>query len=271
MEYERKNRKVAIMYDFDDTLSSDNVLTFELLPLMDVSFDDFLNEIYSFKADNKMDMNLSFLYYLTKKLKEKGIKANKDFLLKAGEKVTFFPGVEEWFERINKYGNERGIEIEHYIISSGVKEIILGSSIAKNFKKIYASEFYYNSDGEPEWPSVAVNYTNKTQFIYRINRGVLNVYDDSINDNFPKDNRNIPYENMVFIGDGFTDIPCLRLVKNKGGRSILVGNNSKIGEELFTQEKISLYTRPDYRENSEIDTYIKEMINNVAINAKKND
>ena len=153
----------------------------------------------------------------------------------SGSKVRLFDGVKEWFGRINAYAEERGLKIEHYINSSGIKEMIEGTPIAHEFKKIYACSFFYNVDGVAFWPSVVVNYTTKTQFLFKINKGIESVSDNiEINRYIPEDKRRIPFGRMIYIGDGTTDIPCMRLVKQMGGYSIAVynsGSQRKIDED----------------------------------------
>jgi hypothetical protein len=171
-----------------------------------------------------------------------------------------------WFDRINKYGKRYNIKIEHYIISSGMKEIIDGTKIAKYFKKIYACEYHYDKDGLADWVSVAVNYTNKTQFVFRINKGALNVYDDyGVNRYMLHEERPIPYENMIYIGDGLTDVPCMKLVKSKGGFSVAVYDDKMImkAEELMFQNRVSFCAPADYSKYSELDKKIKGAIRDI--------
>ena len=143
--------------------------------------------------------------------------------------------MDTWFERVNQYGEENGIEVHHYIISSGLKEIIEGSNIAQYFSRVYASSYLYSADGVAEWPAQAVNYTNKTQFIFRIAKGIFEEYDERVNDSVPESALVTPYENIVYIGDSATDIPCMRLVKSKGGYSIGVFDPEKNKREKVYQ------------------------------------
>lgn len=159
-------------------------------------------------------------------------------------------------------------ELEHYIISSGLKEIIEGSAIAKNFKRIYASSYLYTTDGVAEWPAQAINYTNKTQFIFRIAKGFLEEYDERVNDSMPEENLRIPYENIVYIGDSATDIPCMRLVKSKGGYSVGVydpekNNRAKV-YKLYNDDRLNFYAPADYTERSNLYRYMQQIIDEVA-------
>lgn len=169
---------------------------------------------------------------------------------------------------MNDYAEKKGIELEHYIISSGLKEIIEGSEIAANFKRIYASTYLYSADGVAKWPAQAINYTNKTQFIFRIAKGFLEEYDERVNDSMPEEKLRIPYENIVYIGDSATDIPCMRLVKSKGGYSIGVfdpvkDNRSKV-YQLFNDGRLSFYAPADYSSNSEISKFMKQIIDEIS-------
>ena len=169
---------------------------------------------------------------------------------------------------VRAYAAQRGIELEHYIISSGLKEIIEGSAIAKNFKRIYASSYLYTTDGVAEWPAQAINYTNKTQFIFRIAKGFLEEYDERVNDSMPEENLRIPYENIVYIGDSATDIPCMRLVKSKGGYSVGVydpekNNRAKV-YKLYNDNRLNFYAPADYTERSNLYRYMQQIIDEVA-------
>jgi hypothetical protein len=192
-----------------------------------------------------------------------------DFL-NYGRSVRLFEGVIDWFNRINEYGKKQGVNVKHYIISSGNREMIQGTPIAKKFAAIYASSFIYDQNGVAKWPALAVNYTTKTQFLFRINKGVLNVYDNSkINAFVPKEDRPVPFNNIVFIGDGDTDIPCFRMVKNQGGHSIAVYKPSTHGakekaKKLIKDGRVNFISPANYSENSEIETFVKRIINKVA-------
>jgi hypothetical protein len=187
-----------------------------------------------------------------------------------GRNIKLYKGVESWFERINRYGAERGIEILHYINSSGLKEIIEGTPIAGEFKKIYACEFLYNENGDAYWPAVAINYTNKTQFIYKINKGVDSVSDSHLVNAFvPDSERPVPFEHMIYVGDGTTDIPCMRLVSDRRGHSIGVYNpESEQGYQktklLLEQNRVSMISPADYSEGSRMEKLVKTILDKIA-------
>lgn len=195
---------------------------------------------------------------------------NKDTLKEFGSKVELFPGVKTWFERINKYGEKHGVEVEHYIISSGLKEMIEGTVIANKFKKIYASSFYYDDDGVAIWLAQVVNYTDKTQFLFRIEKGVLDVNDQQVNTFFKQNELRIPFRNMVYIGDSDTDIPCMKLVNTNGGHSIGVYNSetndkSKVFK-MLSENRIKYFAPADYSENSKLEQLVFKIIDRTKAN-----
>jgi 2-hydroxy-3-keto-5-methylthiopentenyl-1-phosphate phosphatase len=222
-----------------------------------------------------MDNNLAWMYELIKYSKFKGKSLRREYFKEIGADVQLYPGVETWFENVNSYARERGIEVEHYIISSGLKEIIEGSRIAPYITRVYASSYLYSADGIAEWPAQVVNYTTKTQFIFRIAKGYLEEYDPRVNDSLPHSERNVNYENIVYIGDSATDIPCMTLVKQKGGYSIgvydPVSNNKKKVYQLFGDGRLNFYAPADYSESSPIFEYMKNVIDEVAAKEKQKD
>lgn len=260
--------KMAICYDFDKTLSPDDMQTFTLIPSFGLDKKTFWEESNALAKDNLMDNNLAWMYQLLNYSRVKRLPIKKEYFNKIGADVPLYNGVTTWFERMNKYADSKGIELEHYIISSGLKEIIEGSKIASQFKRVYASSYLYTADGVAEWPAQAVNYTNKTQFIFRIAKGFYEEYDERVNNSMNDDALTIPYENIVYIGDSATDIPCMRLVKSKGGYSIGVYDPEKDNRDrvyqLYTDGRISFYAPADYRARSDISRFMKQIIDEVA-------
>jgi phosphoserine phosphatase len=258
--------KIAICYDFDKTLSPDDMQTFTLIPSFGMKSEDFLKESDQLAKDHLMEKNLAWMYKLIEHSKAKGRSINKDYFHQIGSEVELYHGVDTWFDRMNSYALSRGIELEHYIISSGLKEIIEGSSIARHFKRIYASSYLYSENGDAQWPAQAINYTNKTQFIFRIAKGFLDENDERVNDSIRE--KYIPYENLVYIGDSATDIPCMRLVKSKGGYSIGVfdpdKNIRKKVYQLYGDGRINLYAPADYSENSDLSRLMMRIIDVIA-------
>ena len=230
-EFVRKMKEdkpvLAICYDFDKTLSPDDMQAQGYIQSIGFDVGDFWKESNELAENNEMDQNLAYMYKMFQEA-EGNMVFNKKNLEEYGSKVNLFPGVEDWFERIREYGIANGVIIEHYIISSGLKEMIEGTSVAKKgaFEKIYASSFYYDTKTKvAKWPAQVVNYTNKTQFLFRIEKGVLDINDPGVNDFYSPDEIRVPFRNIVYIGDSDTDIPCMKLVNTYGGHSIGVYNS----------------------------------------------
>lgn len=255
--------KIAIVYDFDKTLSTDDMQAFGFIQALGLEPKDFWHECDTFGEKYKIDNVLAYMYIMHKKMKEKGIPLTKEYLYKCGKNVKYFNGLDTWFDRINEFGKKNDVEVEHYVISSGTREIIEGTKIAKYFKEIFACYFIYEN-GEAVWPAVAINYTNKTQFIYRINKGIFDIRDTRVNDEMPHSERPIPFSNIIYVGDSQTDIPSMRLVYNKGGTSIgLYQKNSKneaFLRGILQKERISYVAEADYSENGEFETIVKGLI-----------
>lgn len=268
-----KNNIIAIMYDFDKTLCTKDMQEYTFIPNLGIDSSEFWQNANKLREEDKMDQVLTYMYLMVKKTEELGYHLTRDYLNKMGKDIELFPGVNDWFKKINEYGREKGVTIEHYIISSGVKEIIEGSVIGNNFKKIFASEFYYDNSGHAVWPKAAINYTNKTQFLMRINKGILDTADDvNINKKMDEIDRRIAISNMIYIGDGLTDVPCMKLTKDGGGVSIAVytDKSEKIAKSLLNDERINYMTKADYRESSKIDLIVKKTIDAMAINTELN-
>ncbi|MCF2553498.1 HAD family hydrolase, partial [Bacteroides caecigallinarum] len=226
-EFQRKYKEdkpvVAICYDFDKTLSPDDMQAQGYIQSVGYEVESFWKESNGLAEENDMDQNLAYMFTMIQKAHGKFV-FNRQALMDYGSKVQLFPGVETWFKRIREYGEKKRVIVEHYIISSGLKEMIEGTKVANEFEKIYASSFYYDSCGVAQWPAQVINYTSKTQFLFRIEKGTLDVNDSAVNDYFEPENIRIPFRNMVYIGDSDTDIPCMKLVNSYSGHSIGVYN-----------------------------------------------
>ena len=225
MEFARKHKEnrpvLAICYDFDKTLSPDDMQAQGYIQSVGYDVKKFWDESNGLASANDMDNNLAYMWKMVQEAQ--GVMVfNKEILAEYGSKVKLFDGVEDWFERIRTYGKKNNVIVEHYIISSGLKEMIEGTKMAKEgaFEKIYASSFYYNNRGVAIWPAQVINYTSKTQFLFRIEKGVLDVNDPGVNEYFSPEEIRVPFRNMVYIGDSDTDIPCMKLVNTYGGHSI---------------------------------------------------
>lgn len=259
----------AIMYDFDRTLSPRDMQEYQFIPSLGMTAAEFWGEANSFGDKNDMDKILSYMYTMLRKANEQNMPLTRERVVKCGKNIEFFQGVEGWFDRMNRFGIENGVIVEHYVLSSGLVEIIEGSSIGQFFKKIYASEFLYDENGFAVFPKSAINYTSKTQFIYRINKGVLDVSNDNdLNRSTPDSDRRVRFQNMLYIGDGLSDVPCMKMVKAYGGSSIAVyrdDSNRVLVEDLLRHGRVDFMFPADYSENTNFDLTVKHLIQKAAI------
>ena len=265
---------IALIYDFDGTLAAGNMQEYDFIPAVGKSNIEFWDESNRLAKEQDADQILTYMALMIHEAHAKGLSLRREAFQESGKRVELYDGVMEWFDRINAYGEERGVNIVHYINSSGLKEIIEGTPIADKFRKIYACSFLYNVDGIAYWPGVAVNYTNKTQFIFKINKGVESVYDTKqVNQYMEEKQRPVPFSRMIYVGDGTTDIPCMRLVKNFGGHSIAVYNpkdEDKRGEmsTLIRDNRVNHVCPADYSEGKEMDTVVKAIIDKCVADHK---
>jgi len=266
----RKKPVVALAYDFDGTLAPGNMQEHSFLPDIGITPTKFWNESERLAVENEADGVLTYMNLMLEKAKMAHKPVKKENFKNHGKSIKLFEGVDKWFERINQYGTDLDLKIEHYIISSGLREMIEGTSIAHNFKKIYASSFKYDENGVAEWPALAINYTTKTQYLFRINKGVLDVSENKlVNEYVPMKERPIPFERIVFIGDGETDVPCFSLVKRQGGHSIAVFKPNTRGakekaEKLLTEGRINFIAPAKYTLNDEIDNMVKAILTKIS-------
>lgn len=257
-----KKKNIAFIYDFDRTLSKEDMQTYGLFKNFGISDE----QAFWNKSNNEEDSDriLSYLRLLV----EKNKKITKKALVECGKNIEFFDGVETWFERINKFCEERGFSPRHFIISAGQKEIIEGSKIYNNFETVYASEFHYNDQGFADWPKNIINYTMKTQYLFRINKGQKN--DDKLNKGMPENERDIAFDRMIYIGDGYTDVPAMKLVKHLGGHSIAVYSNLNKTEnhnairDIIEFDRVNYVCKADYKEDSELDKTVKTLIDYIT-------
>lgn len=275
MNYDRKRKEdrpvLAICYDFDKTLSPDDMQAQGYIQSVGYDVQKFWDESNDLAKANDMDNNLAYMWKMVQESEGRMV-FNKKKLAEYGARVKLFDGVEDWFERIRAYGKTRNVIVEHYIISSGLKEMIEGTKMARAgaFEKIYASSFYFNDRGVAKWPAQAINYTSKTQFLFRIEKGVLDINDPGVNAYFSPEEIRVPFRNMVYIGDSDTDIPCMKLVNTYGGHSIGVYDpatqNKKKVYKMMHDKRIRYYAPADYTERSELDLLVKAIIDKTAAN-----
>lgn len=263
---------LAICYDFDRTLSPDDMQAQGYIQaVFDGDVEAFWEESNALARANEMDSNLAYMYKMVQKARGR-IDFTKQALANYGAKVALYPGVEDWFERIRAYGQDHGVIVEHYIISSGLKEMIEGTSIARSgaFEKIYASSFLFDENGVAVWPAQAINYTNKTQFLFRIQKGVLDVNDPGVNEYFSPEDLRVPFRNIVYIGDSATDIPCMKLVNTNGGHSIGVYDNVTMDKskvvKMLQENRIKYFAPANYADGSDLDRLVKAIIDRTVSN-----
>ena len=265
---------VAIAYDFDGTLSLGNMQEYDFIPKLGVSPKDFWEKAGVLAKDNQMDTILAYMWLMIREANIRGISVRKSDFHDFGRQIKLFPGVTDWFTRINIYAQSKGIRLEHFIISSGIREMIQATPIYPEFKQVYASAFMFDHNGIACWPALAVNYTTKTQYLFRINKGSLDVHDNSVINKFvPTEERPIPFENMIFIGDGETDIPCMRLIKEQGGHAIAVYQPDKPGSKehakrLVEEGRATLFTAADYRQSKGVDLAVRAILDRIEATSR---
>ena len=259
---------IGILYDFDKTLCTTDMQEYDFIKNLGMTSDEFWGEAAEITSKYEVEKILSYMLVMIRQCKKHGIALTEEYLNQCGANVELFDGVLTWFDRINAYGESLGVKIEHYIISSGTYEIIQGTPIAKYFKRIYACKYMYDENGEATWPALAINYTLKTQYIYRISKGILDVTDDyNLNRLQDESLRRISYHNMIYIGDGMTDIPCMKLVKERGGKSIALyayGHDESV-KPLVEDARINYVCVADYSPDSPLERIVKLMIEKMAI------
>ena len=265
---EKQKPIIAFLYDFDKTLCTTDMQNYAFIPSLGMTPGEFWSVANGFGSANRIDGILAYMYTMITESAKRGIPLTRESLVEKGRSIVLFPGVQEWFRRINAFGEEQGVQVEHYIISSGLREIIEGSTICDEFKEIYASEFYYDEAGMPVWPKLAVNFTAKTLFVYRNNKGVLDVsVDKTLNDSMPDDSKRVPFTNMIYMGDGLSDVPCMKMMRAYGGQAIAVYQDSnRMGvEELMAKGRVDFIFPADYSEGTALDTTVKDIIRKMAI------
>lgn len=259
---------IAFLYDFDKTLCTTDMQDYAFIPSLGLKPSEFWPIANGFGRQSRMDGILAYMYTMIREAEKRGVPVTRQDLVEKGRGIVLFPGVQDWFSRINAFGESLGVQVEHYVISSGLREIIEGCSIAGEFKEIYASEFYYDPSGKPVWPKLAVNFTNKTQFVYRINKGILDVArDKELNASMPDDSKRIPFTNMIYVGDGLSDVPCMKMMRAYGGQAIAVyqEENRQGVEDLLSKGRVDFIFPADYREGTALDSTVKNIIRKMAI------
>jgi phosphoserine phosphatase len=269
--------KTAIIYDFDGTLASGNLQECSFIPATGMSRDAFWEEVKRRTKEEDADEILVYMHLMLEKAKEAGVDVSKEMLRKHGRDAKLFPGLADggWFERVDKFAEHQGLELQHYIISSGIEEMMSGCAIRSFFRKVYASKYIY--DGEiAAWPGVAINYTNKTQYLFRINKGIENHWDrEGLNAYMPEASRPVPFSRMIFLGDGDSDIPAMKMMTHQGGYSIAVYNEQRDKPDLkkihnlISDDRVNFVAPGNYEENSQLDIIVKGILGRIGHSVNK--
>ncbi len=275
--------RAAIVYDFDGTLAPGNIQEHSLIPdYLGVRVEDFWTEVGKEKRAQDADEILVYLRLLLVFAARRGLPITRELLVHHGANTPLFSGVESYFERVDAFAREQGLALEHYVISSGNEELIRGTRIAQRFERIFASRYSYDERGQARWPAVAVNYTTKTQYLFRINKGVANNWDNEpVNRWIPMAKRAIPFERMVYLGDGDTDIPSMKMVRHQGGYSLAVFDPARWDSpdeatrsairrrayHLIAEDRAHFVVPADYREGSQLDVTLQGVLARMALGA----
>ncbi len=252
----RKKPIIALVYDFDGTLSPGNMQEFGFIQAIGKNPTEFWTESDDIAIEQDASNILSYMKLMFDEARRLGIRLTREDFRKFGNKIELFEGVREWFGAVNRYGEEHGVVVEHYVNSSGLAEMIEGTPIAGEFKRIFACSYLYGKDGVAIWPGVAVDYTAKTQFLFKINKGILSIRDNKkVNESQMEDKKRIPFPHMIYFGDGETDVPCMKIVKMFGGHSIGVYNPEiptkvKTARKLLKQRRVNFITPARYTTDS---------------------
>ena len=260
---------VALIYDFDGTLSPGNMQEFGFIQAIGKTPDEFWRQSNQVPEGQEVSSILSYMKLMIDEAREKGISLTRDSFVSFGKDIELYDGVKEWFSLINDYGRRHGVVVEHYINSSGQTELIEGTSIAKEFKKIFACSFWYDESGVAVWPAVAVDYTGKTQFLFKIAKGIMDISDNTkVNESQKEDDKPIPFSHMIYLGDGTTDIPCMKIVKMFGGNSIAVYSPENqrqhdTARKLLKQDRVNFICQADYRVGGQIYEVVTTIIDKI--------
>ena len=259
---------MAICYDFDGTMAPGRMQDRQFIPsTIGMDVDEFWEEVNRNTVLQQADPILSYMFIMLEQARQAGITICQKDLAQTGPGITFFPGVTSWFKRVNTYADHRGVRLSHFVISSGNSEIIENTPIANEFERIYASRFLYDQQDRAVWPARIVDFINKPNYLYRINKGALDQQSlFVINDFIPEPERAIPFENMVYIGDGETDVPCFQTIMSQGGLSIAVHQpeGREDARRYLDEGRVAAAVEADYRPDSPLDQIIRCQIDLVA-------
>ncbi len=259
---------VALIYDFDNTLSTRDMQEYSIIPSLGMQAHEFWDMSDKLAHDNHMDYILSTMMLMVSESQKAGVELTRDSMIESGADIQLYGGVEGWFDMINSYGDSVGVEVRHYIISCGLRPMIEGSVIGKQFTNIFACDYVYDDNGKPLWPAMAINYSGKIQFLFRINKGIEDIREHTaLNMRTHHEDRPVPFSNMIYVGDGLTDIPSMSLTRDYGGHSIGVYKNVDDAKYLVQEDRVDFYVPADYTEGSKMDRVIRALIDSIKINS----
>lgn len=266
--------RVVFSYDFDGTLAPGYMQNHAFIPdELGMDRREFWEEVNALAKAQRGDQILAYMHVMLAKAREKGLELNLESWRKRGATLPLFPGVEDWFERQNARAAALDLDLRHFIISSGNRELIEGSPIAKHFERIYASAFMFDARQDAIGIALAVNYTSKTQYLFRINKWTLEEWDNvAVNRAQARDERTVPFDRIVFFGDGFTDVPVMRTVTDQGGYAVAVYTpgdhvSEAAAVDLRREGRAKLAGPADYSEGSVLDRLAETMLAEISARA----
>lgn len=264
---------IGIVYDYDQTLSPTYMQDEVLFPHFGINPKEFWKRCKTLVEENEYESELAYLKAMLDYLEMDG-PSNKE-LEKLGKGLQFYKGLPDMFEQledlITPEQRAMGVEIQHYIVSSGIKALIDGSELRPYFTKIFGCEFAENSSGRISFPKRVISHTAKTQYLFRINKGMLD-HSEDVNDHMDDNLRPIPFPNMIYLGDGPTDVPCFTVMNRFGGHSIAVYNPDDESRVSFRKayqlsgpaDRIKFIAPADYRPGRHLRLILEEMIIEIA-------
>jgi len=256
-KFDRKT--IALVYDFDGTLSPRPMQEYAFLPQIGADAAAFWAESNALAKQTGADPLITYMHLMYRKAKEKGVRIDRADLVAQGRHVELYPGVEDWFDAIGAYvkshTQSHGVHLRHYLVSSGLTEIVEGTSIYRRFHNVFASEYWFEAYDLP-YPKRVITDTGKTQYLFRINKGVEDL-GESINQHMPEAARPIPFGNMVYFGDGDTDVPSMAVMRKNGGYAVAVypaGKSKGRAKcvDLFKAGRCDFFAPADYRDGSDL-------------------
>lgn len=262
---------IALVYDFDGTLSPQPMQEYTVLPKIGAEPAAFWDMVNREARRTESDPMLVYMRHIIEALELARVDVKRQDFAAMARAIEYFPGVTTWFGRMNAYVKRRSrgqVKIVHYLISAGQKEILDGVSIRRHFKRIYASEYHFNHHGVATFPKLLVTDTVKTQFLFRINKG-LESLNESINEHMPESQRPIPFQNIVYMGDGMTDVPSMALTKKSGGHTVAVYNPRKssqraVCEKLLNAGRADFIAEADFRAGTKLSRRVELLLDAIV-------